>query len=207
MSTDRIAGASLLAYVTLTVIALLASGTPGGDYDVDALTAYVGGGFAVSIVACGAGAAGALALIPFARGVAARSDGLASVPALGTAAAAVGVAGWFIAAAMPIVFVEAGPSVREALPLAVVQTLGETGVLVSLCAPAFVMGAVALVLVVGGGWPMWLRVLSVAGGVSGLTAPAFVTFFVYLLWCAVAAVALLMRVRVRARGTGAPVPA
>ncbi|WP_062318353.1 hypothetical protein [Demequina maris] len=185
MSIHRGAGLALIFYGIATMVAAVLAGTPGGEYDETALRGFVESGHAASLTWAAVGIAGALALLPAVRGLSAGRDAHDPAWGLGIAAVAVGVAGWFIAAGLPVTFLEAGDKVTSAIPLPVVQAIGEIGVLVSLCGPALLMGVVALLLVRRRDLPRWVRVAAAIGGLCGITAPLFVTAFVYLLWAVV----------------------
>ncbi|MDN4476139.1 hypothetical protein QQX09_09770 [Demequina sp. SYSU T00192] len=185
MSIHRSAGLALIFYGIATLAAAALAGTPGGDYDETALRGFVGSGHAASLAWAAVGIAGALALLHAVRGLSVGRDAHDPVWGLGIAAVAVGVAGWFIAAGLPVTFLEAGDHVTSAIPLPVVQAIGEIGVLVSLCGPALLMGAVALLVAARRDLPRWVRVAAVVGGLCGITAPLFLTAFVYLLWAVV----------------------
>ncbi|MGB7819449.1 MAG: hypothetical protein WBL35_12075 [Ornithinibacter sp.] len=78
--------------------------------------------------------------------------------------------------------VEGGGAVSTGLTPAAAYTIGEIVNLLAVRAPAFAIGAMALVIAARCPRPGWLRVLTVVGGLGGLTAPLFVTYFVFLLW-------------------------
>lgn len=179
----RAAGLGLLVYGIGTAVAFMSIDAPGGDYDDAMVTSYMAGDHRVAAFALAyVGAFATLGLFPFASRM--RSElrsGGDLVWGLTIAGAAAGVIGWFLLGGLAVVAAEGG-SALTSLPHTVVYALGELGVLVTSCASAFLVGAAALVLAVRAPLPTPLRVLTVVGGICGLTAAGFFTLFVFWLW-------------------------
>ena len=71
----------------------------------------------------------------------------------------------------------------------------EIGNAMAVCGPGLCVGIIAIVLAVRGGLPIWLRVLSVIGGVGGILAPFYFTYFVCVLWAVVMAITIIVNGR------------
>ena len=144
-----------------------------------------------------------MALLPFALWVRAELAHLGELAwGLGVAAAATGVVGWFISGGVAVAMAEGGAGVRAGVTAPTVYALTEVGNLVAWCAPALLVGIVAILLS-GPSLPRWLRVFSVVAGVCGILAPFYFTFFIYLLWTLVLGVTLVAH---RARAAAPPQP-
>jgi hypothetical protein len=184
MDARRSAGLGLVGYGVLTIVAMFGLNTPGGDYEPDKVTAYLSADHLAAAVGFGyVGILGALSLLVFGRGArsfVARSADL--VWALVVAAVTAGVLGSMAAAGIAVAGSEGGDAIRTGVPLPVVQLFGEVAGLVMLCVPALFVGIVAIVLARRASLPVWLRVAGVVAGACGILAPAFLTFFVFLLW-------------------------
>lgn len=179
----RTAGLGLLAYGIGTPAAFMSIGSPGGDYEDSAITAYMASGhwytaFALAYL----GAFAALGLLPFARRMKSElssgGDMLWGLAVGGTAAA---VIGWFLVGGVAVVFAEGG-SALTALPHPVVYALTEMSNLVAVCASAFLVGCAALVLAAKGSLSAPLRATTAVAGVGGLLAAFFFPIFLFWLW-------------------------
>ncbi len=189
MTSRRTAGLALAGYVLLTGVAFGGSGTPGGAYEPDKVAGFLGGGHLAGALLGALLMAAGLALLPVGRHVREAVPGAAGELGadLAVVAAAAGVVGGMAHGGLSVALLEGGSPVAGGLPLPVAYTLGEIVNLLAVCAPAFALGALALLLAAAYPMPVWLRVLTVVGALGGLTAPLFVTFFVYLLWVLVLA--------------------
>jgi hypothetical protein len=184
MTARRTAGLALAGYALVTFVAFSGAGAPGGDYEPDKLSAFLGGGHVGALLLGWLGLAAALALLLVGRNLRVEVGGGAGdlVNGLAVVGAAAGVVGWTAVSGLSIALVEGGSAVTEGLPGPVAYTMGEVANLLAVCAPAFAVGVLALVVAVRCPLPGWLRVVSVLGGLGGLTAPLFFTYFVFLVW-------------------------
>lgn len=198
MITRRTAGAALLVYALATFTAGVLIAAPGGDYEPALVSDFVSSGHTTTAFAAAyLGILGSVALLPFvlwARAELAHVGELAW--GLGVAAATTGVVGWFITGGVAVAMAEGGSGVRAGVAAPTVYAMTEVGNLIAWCAPALLVGIVAILLSRGAALPRWLRVFSVVAGVCGILAPFYFTFFIYLLWALVLGVVLVSR-RVR----------
>jgi hypothetical protein len=188
-SIPRRAAGALIVYGVGVTFAFLASGTPGGDYDDEAIRSYLTSGhwpdaFALAYLAAGC----ALALTVFGHGLRTALGGALGdfVWGLSIAGTATGVVGVFVTAGLDVSMSEGGHAVQTGVPHPVVYAISEIGNLIAVCAPAFFTGGIAMVGAVRGPMPAWLRVASVVAGVCGILAPLFFTYFIFVLWTVVA---------------------
>ena len=202
MTSRRTAGLALGGYAIATLVAFGGSTVPGGDYETGKISAFLTGGSITPVLLGALLMVAGLALLPVGRHVREVVPGPAGGLAgdLAVVAAAAGVVGGMAHGGLTIALVEGGPAVTAGLPLPVAYTLGEMVNLLAVCAPAFTVGALAVVLAARYPMPGWLRVLTVLGVLGGLTAPMFFTFFAYLLW------ALVLGGWMVARGARTPQP-
>ena len=179
----RTAGLGLLAYGIGTPVAFMSIGAPGGDYEESIVSSYIAGGHRITAFALAyLGAFAALGLLPFASRMRSelRSGGDAfwGLTVGGTAAS---VIGWFLLGGIPVVFGEGGTALAG-LPHDVVYALSELGILVTVGASSFLVGAAAVVLGARASLPPALRVVCVVGGVCGVLAPFFFPLFLFWIW-------------------------
>ncbi|WP_417564437.1 hypothetical protein [Microbacterium sp.] len=198
VTLSRSAGIGLLIYSLATSAAFLFSGSPGGDYSDGQVAAYLAGAhgptaFALWYVA----ALGALALVLFAAGLRRLPATGAPLAALATIGAAVSVTGAWLSGGVAVAMAEGGDAVRTGIPHPAAYVLTEVGNLMAVCGPALCVGVIALVLAVRGGVSVWLRVSCAIGGVCGILAPYFYTYFIYTLFTLVLGVALVAARRVK----------
>ncbi len=182
----RAAGLGLLAYGIGTPAAFIASGSPGGEYQEAAVVSYLATGHAATAIASAyVGAFAALGLLVFARSMRreVRSNG-DLVSGLAVAGAATAVVGWFLVGGVAVAFAEAGQDLVST-PHPVVHLLTEMSNLVAVCASAFFVGAVALVVARQASLPGWLRTATYVGGVCGLLAAFYFPLFLFWLWAVV----------------------
>ena len=186
MNARRAAGLGLLAYGVLTPAAFMTIGAPGGAYDEHSVTTYLSSshwGLAFGLAYLGAFAS--LGLLVFGTRM---SELLgtagALVRGLGVAGAAAGVIGWFLVGGISVAFAEGARPVVAEVPHSVVYLVSEMSNLVAVCASAFCVGAMALVLAraLGATLPRWLRIATYVAGPCGLFAPLFFPLFVFWLW-------------------------
>ncbi|HET7761196.1 MAG TPA: hypothetical protein VFL46_02480 [Phycicoccus sp.] len=187
MTTRRTAGLALGGYALATLVAFTGAGVPGGDYEPGKLTGFLTGGHLAPVVLGWLGAAAAVALLPVGRYL---REALGGVPGglahdLSVVATSAGVVGWTASTGLTIAVVEGGPHVATGLPLPVAYAVGEVANLLAVCAPAFGLGALALLVARSHSVPAWVRGVSLLGAVGGLTAPLFFTYFVFLVWALV----------------------
>lgn len=187
----RSAGVGLLIYAVGTFAAFMFAGAPGGDYDDAGIAAYIDPGHApIAFALWYVAALSALALVVFGAGIRRLPAVGGPLSALATIGAALSVTGAWVAGGVEVGMVEGGQAVLSSVPHAVVYLFTEIGNVMAVCGPALCVGVVAIVLAIRGGLPMWLRVFSVIGGISGILAPFFFTYFVYLLWALALGIAL-----------------
>lgn len=190
-SIPRFAGVGVLVYTVATAAGFMFTGSPGGDYRVSDVTSYIAADHATTaLVVWYVAGLGTLALVVF--GAALRrlprlGQPLAALAAIG---AALGVAGAWLAGGVDVAMVEGGDAIRSGVPAPVVYVLTEIGHALAVCGPAMCVGIIGIVLAVRRMLPVWLGVLSVIGGVCGILAPFYFTYFVYLLWVLVLGIAL-----------------
>lgn len=179
----RTAGLGLLAFGIGTPVAFIAIGSPGGDYEQSAVTAYISSDHTATAIGLAyLGAFAALGLLPFASRMRAElRTGGDVFWALMVAGAASAVVGWFLVGGIAVAFAEGG-SALSAVPLPVVYALTQTSNLVALCASAFFVGCAALVLAARAPLPGALRVATAVAGVSGILAGFFFPVFLFWLW-------------------------
>jgi hypothetical protein len=193
----RTAALGLLAYGIGTPVAFMSIGAPGGDYADSVVSSYVSSGHRVTAFALAyLGAFAALGLLPFAARM--RSElrsGGDLFWGLTVSGAASSVIGWFLLGGIPVVFAEGGTALAG-LPHDVVYALTELGILVTVGAGSFLVGAAAVVLAVRAPLPAALRVFTVVGGVCGVLGAFFFTLFVFWLWAVVFGVWTLASARV-----------
>ena len=192
MSTSRrAAGLGLLGYAIGTLGALMAIGSPGGDYEDGIVGTFLSSGHRIAAFALAyLGLVAALGLVPVARhvrdelGSAGRTAGALAVAAVGTA-----VTGWFVVGGVAVAATEGGTAV-SAVPHPVIYVLTEIGNLIAVCGPSFLVGIAALVVAFRGSLPVAPRVVAAVAGVCGVVAPLYFPMFVYFLgilalgvWC------------------------
>jgi hypothetical protein len=197
----RSAGTGLLVYGLGVTTAFMTLGAPGGAYEPAKITSYLSSdhwpaAFTIAYV----GALTALGLLLFGHGL--RVGGGALGGALGElawgaaiAGTASSVVGAFLTGGLDVAMAEGGPAVQAGLPHPVVYTVSEIGNLLTVCAPAFFVGVVALMLAAKAPLPRWLRGFSALAGACGILAPLFFTYFVFVLWTIVTGVAIFTQRR------------
>jgi hypothetical protein len=200
----RTAGLGLLAYGIGTPVAFMGIGAPGGDYEDGIVTSFVSSGHRATAFALAyLGALAALGLLPFAARL--RSElrsGGDVFWGLAVGGAAASVIGWFLVGGIPVVFAEGGAPLAG-LPHDVVYALSELGILVTVGASSFLVGAAALVLAVRAPLSAPIRALTVVGGVCGLVAAFYFPIFLFWLW----AIVFGVRTLTSRASAAAPVPA
>lgn len=201
MLARRTAGGALLLYGVATFVATSLIAAPGGAYEPSGVADYVGSEhFPVAFAAAYLGCVGALAVLPFVLSIRRELGRFGDLAwGLGVGAATTGVIGWFVSGGVDVAMAEGGAAVRAGVPHPVVYLLTEIGNLLGWCAPALFVGLVAILLSRATTLPRWLRVLSAVGGVCGILAPFYFTFFVYLLSVLVLGAVLLGRPTVPTR--------
>jgi hypothetical protein len=179
----RTAGLGLLVYGIGTVAALMAIGSPGGDYSGRDVAAYVSSGHRVAAFALAyLGAFAAVGLLVFAHRM---RDELGAagriVWGLAVAGTATAVAGWFVVGGVAVAAAEGGTAVAS-VPHPVIYLFTQIGNLVAVCGGAFFTGLIALVLAARGPLPTPLRIASAVAGVCGIAAPFYFPMVVFWLW-------------------------
>ncbi len=91
-----------------------------------------------------------------------------------------------------IALVEGGAGMARGCP-ARSPTRRGMGNLLAVCAPAFALGALALVLAARYPMAPWLRVVTVLGALGGISAPLFFTYVVFVLWALLLGTWLVLR--------------
>ena len=207
--TSRATGIGLLVYGAGTTLAFTASGSPGGAYSEQTVANYISTGhLTIAATLWYLGAFSALALLVVATGVrqVPQIGGLLS--RLATVGAALSVTGAFVSGGLAVAMAEGGVRVRTGVPHAVVYTITEIGNLLAVCAPALCLGVAALVCAARAPLPAWLRITAVLGGICGILAPLFFTYFVYIICTAISGIfAVARRPRSSARALTAASPA
>lgn len=189
----RSAGIGLLIYAIGTFAAFMFAGAPGGDYADGRVTSYIDPEHApAAFTLWYVSALAALALVLFGAGIRRLPRVGGPLAALASIGAALSVTGAWIAGGVEVGMVEGGSAVQAGVPHPVVYLFTEIGSAMAVCGPALCIGVVAIVLAVHGGLPVWLRVFCVVGGVCGILAPFFFTYFIYLLWAVTISVALII---------------
>ena len=193
-TVPRRAGIALIVYALGVTACFLSIGSPGGDYEPATIASYVSQGhWPAAFVLAYVSALSSLGLMVFGqawRSSLGRTIG-DLVWGLSVAGTATSVVGAFLVGGIDVAMAEGGTQVQTGVSQPIVYTLSEVGNLVAVCGPAFFAGLVALVLVVVGRLPMWLRAFSVLGGVCGILAPFFFTYFVFVIWALVSGVVLV----------------
>jgi hypothetical protein len=191
----RSAGIALGVYGLGTAIAFGASGSPGGDYSTSGVTNYISfHHFWLTAGLWYLGALSALALLVLANGMRPQPGPGRLLAGLATIGAAVSLVGAFVSGGLAVAMAEGGPAVRHGVPHPVIYTITEIGNLLAVCAPALCLGVAAVVLATRtAALPRWLRAFSVVAGICGVLAPFYFTYFVFLLWTLVAAIAIAAR--------------
>ena len=206
-TVPRRTGVALLVYALGVTTAFLSIGSPGGDYDPDNIASYVSQGhWPAAFVLAYVSALSSLGLLVFGQALRTSlgetiGDLVWGMSVAGTATSVVGA---FLVGGIDVAMAEGGTHVQTGVSQPVVYTLSEVGNLVAVCGPAFFTGLVALVLVVAGRLPMWLRAFSVVAGVCGVLAPFFFTYFVFVLWAIVTGIVLVTRRSTRPVAEPAP---
>ena len=190
---SRTAGAGLLVYGVGVTAGFAASGSPGGDYEPGLVPSYIASGHWVTAFAMAyLIALAALGLVAFGQGLRGLPRVGETVWGLAVAGTACCVTGAFVVGGLEVAMAEGGRSVQSGVPHPVIYTITEIGNLLSICAPAFCVGVIALVLARRTALPPWLRAFSVVAGICGILAPLFFTYFVFVLWTITMGVSLLM---------------
>lgn len=192
MNHRRIAGLGLLAFGIGTLATMMLADIPGGNYEPAKVAGYLAQGHSVrSFVVAYVGIASMLGLLAFGHGMRTELGRLGDTAwALSIAALATGVVGWFLGAGVVVATAEGGPAITAGIPLPVAHTIGEIAGLLGGCAPALLIGVVALFLTRAATVPAWLKVFSGIAGVCGILAPLYLTFFVFVLWTIVCGITL-----------------
>lgn len=189
----RSAGIGLLIYAVGTFAAFMFAGAPGGDYDDGRIASYIDQAHApAAFTLWYVSALAALALVLFGSGIRRLPRIGGPLAALASIGAALSVTGAWIAGGVEVGMVEGGSPVQAGVPHPVIYLFTEIGSAMAVCGPALCIGVVAIVLAIRGGLPVWLRVFCVIGGVCGILAPFFFTYFIYLLWVLTMGVALII---------------
>lgn len=190
----RSAGTGLLVYAAGTFAAFAFAGSPGGDYSAGGVASYIGPAHApVAFTLWYVAALSALALVVFGAGVRRTPAIGGPLAALATIGAALSATGAWLAGGVAVGMVEGGGAVQSGVPAPVVYLITEIGNLMCVCAPALCVGVIGIVLAVRGALSPWLRVVSVIGGICGILAPFYLTYFAYLLWVLVLGIVVLAR--------------
>jgi hypothetical protein len=191
--TPRSAGIGLLIYAIGTFASFMFAGAPGGDYADGRISSYIDPAHApVAFTLWYVSALAALALVLLGAGIRRLPNIGGPLAALTSIGAALSVTGAWIAGGVEVGMVEGGSAVQAGVPHPVVYLLTEIGSAMAVCGPALCIGVVAIVLTFRGGLPVWLRIFCLIGGVCGILAPFFFTYFIYLLWALTMSVALIV---------------
>lgn len=204
----KTAGAGLLVYGVGVTSAFFSLGAPGGAYEPAKISAYLSGGhWSTAFTIAYVGAAAALGLLVLGQALRALGGTLGDLLwSLAVAGTTTSVAGFFVTGGLDVAMAEGGHAVQAGVPHPVVYTVSEIGNLLSVCAPAFFTGVIAIALAAKAPLPGWLRAFSAVAGACGIFAPLFFTYFVFVLWTLVAGVALLVRRPVSQRAANPVLP-
>jgi len=181
---SRTAGAGLLVYGVGTTVAFVGAGGPGGAYEPNIVTAYIASShWATAFAFWYLGAIAVLGLLVFGHALR-RLGGTTGELLWGMAIAgtAAGVVGAFVGGGLEVAMAEGGRAVQAGVPHPVVYAVSEIANLLAVCAPAFFVGVMAIVLAARAALPGWLRAFSVVAGVCGVLAPGYFTLGLYLVW-------------------------
>jgi hypothetical protein len=196
----RWAGLGLLVSTLALLVAFMFSGAPGGDYVGSDVVAYIDPAHAVTAFTVWYVAVfGALALVVFGAGVR-RLPGIGQpLAALAAVGAAISITGSLLAGGVAVGMLEGGAVVRQETPHTVVYLASEIGHLMAVTGPALCIGVAVIVLAVRARMPMWLRVVAVIGGLCGILAPFYFTYFLFVLLMVVLSIAILVGRSTRVR--------
>lgn len=185
-TTRRAAGLGLLAYGIGTPLAFISIGAPGGNYSEQTVVDYVARGhWVAAFVLAYVGAFASLGLLVFANRMRHEVRAAGNVLwALAVAATATAVVGWFLVGGISVAFAEGGTALTT-IPHPIVYMASEMSNLIAVCASAFFVGAVALVLARHADLPRALRGPTYVAGVCGLVAALFFPVFLFWLWAIV----------------------
>lgn len=182
-TSRRAAGLGLFAYGIGTAITAMGIGSPGGDYSDSQVAAYIDRGhWVTAFLLAYVGAFAALGLLLFGSRMREElgSYGRAAW-GLSVAGTAAGVVGWFLVGGVAVAAAEGGSAVAG-LPHPVIYLFTEIANLIAICASAFLVGALALVLAARARVSAPLRVVTALAGVCGIAAPLFFPMFLFWLW-------------------------
>jgi hypothetical protein len=191
---SRTAAGGLLVYVIGTAVCFAAAGAPGGDYHDGDVMAFISPHQWTNFTLDYLGALAALGLLVFGtvlrRTAGALGDLIWGLSIIGTT---LSVTGAFLTGGFRVAMVEGGSPVFGRLPHAVAYTFGEIGNLLAVCGPAMFAGIIGIVLAVRTPMPIWLRIVTVIGGLCGILGPLYFTMAVFIIWAVVFAVWMLVR--------------
>lgn len=181
----RVAGIALLVGWFGATIAFLSSGSPGGTYSPGDAAAYTDPGGYLGPIASWTAAALAMLALPFfgyaLRGIGGWAGEI--IWGLSIAATAAGVTGAYFAGGFVVSLAESGgTTIHDATPGTLVYTFSEMGNLLAATAPSFLLGAAGLVLAWKGGLPIWLRVITVIGGLCAMAEPWYFPIPGVIIW-------------------------
>jgi hypothetical protein len=195
----RTAGIALLVYALGTAVAFFASGAPGGGYSDHVVATYISAGhFTAAAALWYLGALSALALLVVATGLRRLGHVGGLLSGLAITGTAMSVTGAFVSGGVAVAMAEGGAPVRAGVPHPVVYTLTEIGNLLAVCGPALCIGVAAVIVAARTPLPAWQRTILLIGGISGILAPLFFTYFLFMICVIISGVAAaLKRPRVR----------
>jgi hypothetical protein len=201
----RTTGIALLVYALGTAAAFLGSGAPGGGYSDRVVATYVSNGHFPSAAALWyLGALSALLLLVVANDLRRLGHFWAPLSTLAITGTSLSMTGAFVSGGLAVAMAEGGAAVRSGVPHPVVYTISEIGNLLAVCGPALCMGVAALILAARAPLPSWQRAILLIGGTSGILAPLFFTYFLFLICVTISGVAAALQ---RPRASSAPTPA
>jgi len=200
--SDTIAGGlGAIGFALLTAVAQFGGGPPGGNYAASDIAAYISHDHVVvagALALCGILGAGGLVLLGAHLRQRAEADAAGSVwPqtvwGLTLGSAVCFAVSWGIFVSQPIGNNEAMTNLQ--VPPTITYAIGITGTEVLFESAATLLGLALIVSAIAGlpRLPGWLRWLTLAVGLLGLTSLAFFTYFPLLLWAIVLGIWLLTR--------------
>lgn len=184
MVRARRAGTGVIAFVVLTVVAMVLVSPPGGEYDQKSVTDYLDH-HAQTVVGLYVGLVAVASLVPFLTHVRDRllaigSDAARSVPVLLTVAITAMACGWAVCVAPATAGAIGGSAVD--VPPTTVFTISQVGLALLFAVGFGALGAALLRLASTTALPTWLRVVTAVGGLGAIASMAWLPVLLPLLW-------------------------
>ena len=192
------AGIGSVMFSILTMAALMASNSPGGNYTPSQVTNYLAHGHQTAvIIAMHLGLVGLVGLVYLLVHLRQTLNEPTSTAFFGTGVAAVAAfaIGWGIDGGQVIAHLEGGSAIVIAPQ--VTYLISEIGVVFIFGCGAVLLGLALILLMAGsrGALPTWLRWFTVIAGVAGVAGLLFFPFFIVLIWGLVTGIWLIATAR------------